>query len=79
MNDHWEWEALRFVTLDGAVTQTKLTGSCFEFHGKTTPEGWPFAVLVVVAKPGNEKAMEYLQEFRDKMAAAGPVVRVDKT
>jgi hypothetical protein len=78
MNDGDPWETLRFVTLDRAVTQTKLAGSCFEFHGTTTPEGWPFVVLVVVAKPGNERAMEYLQEFRDKMAAAAPSIRVDK-
>jgi hypothetical protein len=48
------WEEIRFMTMDGLVTFTKLHGSAFSMRGWTTPEGWPFTVMIAVGSPGNE-------------------------
>lgn len=64
------WETLRRLTVDQLVTQVKLSGSAMQFNGFTTPEGWPFTLVLAVAKPGNERAVELAQEFSRKMTAA---------
>jgi hypothetical protein len=53
--------------LDSLVTFTKLNGSCLELHGFTTPEGYPFVMVVAVASPGNERAIQLAQDFAAKM------------
>lgn len=63
-------EALRFLSLDEVITQVKLNGSAAEVMGVTTPEGWPFIIVVAVAKPGNEKALLFAKEFSEKMILA---------
>lgn len=65
------WEQLRHLTLDQLVTQTKLSGSALTFNGHTTPENWPFAVVVAVGKPGNERAVEFARQFFLRIRAAG--------
>jgi ABC-type sugar transport system substrate-binding protein len=68
-----EWEAIRHMTIDQLVTATKLHGSSSGVVGWTTPEGWPFVVVVGVGSPGNERAVEWAREFHQKMAAAAGV------
>lgn len=73
------WEKLRFSTIDELVTALKLAATpVLALHGNTTPEGYPFFVVVVLAEPGNEAAVGLAREFHDKMAAqASWSVRVD--
>jgi len=68
------WEEIRGASLDQVVTWVKLRGSAFEVNGHTTPEGWPFVVVVAVGKPGNERAVELAREFHSKLAEAGAPV-----
>lgn len=66
------------ITIDDFVTATKLSGSAGQLMGWTKPEGWPFVIVCAVASPGNERALEYAQEFAVKMAKAGAsVLRAD--
>lgn len=69
------WEQLRHLTLDQLVTYVKLNGSALLQDGQTTPEGWPFVLVVAVARPGNEKAVEYAREFAGKMTEAASWVK----
>lgn len=72
------WEEIRHVTIDQLVTATKLRGTVQVAHGFTTPEGYPFVVLVAIAKPGSERVVEFAKEFMAKMDAAGaPLTRAD--
>jgi hypothetical protein len=48
------WEEIRFTTMDSLVTFTKLHGSAFSMRGWTTPENWPFTVIVAIGGPGHE-------------------------
>jgi hypothetical protein len=74
-----EWEQLRRLTLDGAITAVKLNGSAALIDGFTKPEGWPYVVVVAVAKPGNEVAVELAREFSSKIQGAGaPVKHADQ-
>lgn len=62
------WEQVRHLTLDQLVTQTKLAGgSAFQLNGFTTPEKWPFTVVVAIAGPGNDYAVELANEFSTNM------------
>ena len=73
-----DWNDLKKVDLNRAVTWTKLNGSVFQLSGRTTPEGWPFVVLVAVAKPGNEPMLELVQKFhRDASALGAKLERAD--
>lgn len=65
------WEKLRHLTLDQLVTQTKLSGSAQVLYGFTTPEGWPFMLVMAVAKPGNEMAVELVRVLYERMVAFG--------
>jgi hypothetical protein len=65
------WERLRHMTIDQLVTATKLSGSVTQANGWTTPEGWPFMVMAVVAKPGNERVLELAGEFHQKVSELG--------
>jgi len=65
------WEAIRFMTLDELVTRTKLAGSSAMLWGKTTPEGYPFVVVVAIGAPGNEQVIEFAREYNEKMVRAG--------
>jgi hypothetical protein len=74
------WERIRHLTVDEIVTKTKLHGSAMSLNGYTTPEGWPFVIVVAVAKPGNERVVAYAREFHEKMSAAGaPVAQAVRT
>lgn len=42
------------ATVEQLITETKLRGSALSLRGTTTPEGWPYHVLVAVESPGNE-------------------------
>lgn len=71
------WEQIRHMTLDQIVTRVKLYGSGGQLHGFTTPEGWPFRLVVAVGGPGNERAIELCDELKEKMlsiASASVVV-----
>lgn len=63
------WKRLGKMTAEELVTQTKLHGSTMQLLGTTKPEGWPFIVVVGVAKPENEGIMNLVREFHDKMVA----------
>lgn len=69
---------LKELTVEQLVTDTKLSGSATQTVGHTTPEGWPFIVVVAVAKPGNELAVQYAREFAQKMCAVARVVDFKK-
>lgn len=63
------WERVRHLTLDQLVTQTKLAGaSASQLNGLTTPERWPFTVVVAIGGPGNEAAVEAAKTFHDTLA-----------
>lgn len=64
------WENVRFATMDQLITTTKMEGSCAGIHGYTTPECWPYFVVVAVGSPGNEKVIELAKEFFQKVQAA---------
>ena len=64
------WEQVRHTTVDTLVTKVKQEGSALMLEGFTTPEGHPFVLVVAVANPGNELALEYAKEFAGKMNAA---------
>ncbi len=65
------WEQVRHLTLDEIVTRTKLSkASAFQLNGFTTPEKFPFTLVVAIGStPGNKKAIELATEFKDKMIA----------
>lgn len=69
---------LKQLTVEQLVTDTKLAGSAAQVVGHTTPEHWPFIVVVAVAKPGNELAVQYAREFAQKMQAVTRVVGFSK-
>lgn len=62
------WERLRHMTLDQLVTHVKLYGSGAEVRGRTTPEGYPFCLVVAVGKPENERAGELVREASEEIA-----------
>lgn len=64
------WEQLRRMTLEELVMFVKLNGSAFLQNGVTFPEGYDFVVVVAVASPGNEAAMQFASEFHAKMTEA---------
>lgn len=69
------WEALRHRTLDQFVTAVKLSGSVGSVNGFTTPEGWPFVVVVAVAAPGNEAVIPLILKLhRDLIALGAPLL-----
>lgn len=53
-----DWERIRHMTLDQIVTAVKLSGSAGKLHGFTTPEGYPFRLMVAVGVPGSERVIE---------------------
>lgn len=62
------WERLRHLTLDQLVTQTKLTNaSAAQLSGFTTPENWPFTLVVAIGGPGNEASLDAAKLFHDAM------------
>lgn len=64
------WEAVRHLTLDQLVTKTKLAkASALRLNGFTTPEKWPFVVVLAIGGPGNEAAVELANEFNAQMLA----------
>lgn len=70
------WEQLRYTTLDAMITTTKMEGSAAILHGYTTPERWPYVVVVAIGSPGNERALELAQEFHGKLRTAGATLNV---
>jgi deoxycytidylate deaminase len=67
-------ELLDQMTIEQAVTSVKLAGSAGELVGRTTPEGYPFIVVIAVGKPGNERALELARRFFEEMLCAGAPV-----
>jgi hypothetical protein len=65
------WEQVRHLTLDEIVTRTKLSNaSAFQLNGFTTPEKFPFTVVVALgATVSDKQAIELATEFKDKMVA----------
>lgn len=62
------WEQIRHLTLDQLVTQTKLMGaSAAQLNGVTTPEKWPFVLVITIGGPGNELALDAAQAFHDML------------
>lgn len=66
------WEAIRHLTIDQLVTQVKLAGSSFLLCGNTTPENWPFRMILVIGKPGNEGALLLIEKIREEFARRAP-------
>lgn len=64
------WEAIRHFTLDQFVRQTKLSSSALQLNGFTTPEKWPFSIVIAVGKPGNELGIQFAKEFFERMSSA---------
>lgn len=60
------------TTLNDIVTATKLQGSLLVLKGWTTPENWPFAVVVTVEKPehGGEMSKLVLRLQEDALEVA---------
>jgi hypothetical protein len=69
---------LKTLSVEQLVTDTKLSGSAAQVVGHTTPEHWPFIVVVAVAKPGNELAVQYAKEFAQKMQAVSRIIGFEK-
>lgn len=66
---------LRKTTVDEIVTRIKLSKVAVAvLDGFTTPEGFPFVVVVSVGKPGNERLLELTHQFREDIRAAGSPV-----
>lgn len=63
---------LKTMTADQLITGVKLSGSTAIIKGHTTPEKWPFVIIIAIGKPGNEGAMECAQEFTQKIATKAP-------
>lgn len=72
------WDNIGEMTVDELVTGTKFAGSATAFYGNTTPEGWPFAIIIAVASPGNETVMELVADFHRKLASMTDTMRVDR-
>lgn len=65
---------LKTLTADQLITGVKLSGSSAVINGHTTPEKWPFVIIIAIGKPGNEGAMECAQEFTRKLASKAPAL-----
>lgn len=65
-----EWERVRHMTLDQIVTATKFLGSGTMHLGFTTPEGWPFVVVVAIASPGSEAVVPLTRQYHQVMREA---------
>ncbi len=65
-----DWEKVRHMTIDQIVTATKLLGSGQMFIGWTTPEGWPFAIVVAIGSPGSEAVVPLTKQYHRVMKAA---------
>lgn len=72
------WEQLRFTTVDQLITQTKLGGSAMALTGNTTPEGWPFFIVIAVASPGNEPVVTATARFATELVALAPPLIVER-
>jgi len=73
------WEQISKMTINQLVTDTKLAGSAFGLLGFTTPEHWPFAIIVAVASTGNEAIIPLIQEFHEKLRSmVSQFARVDR-
>jgi predicted RNA-binding Zn-ribbon protein involved in translation (DUF1610 family) len=68
-NEFDPWEQMKRLTLDQLLTYVKKQGSAVRILGRTE-EGWPFAIVVGVGKPGNDRVMACVQEFDARMTAA---------
>jgi hypothetical protein len=68
-----DWERLRHMTVDQLVTATKLAGSSSSLSGTTTPEGYPFRIIVAVgsteANMGAVSVLGYAENIIGRMAA----------
>lgn len=66
---------LKRVSVGALITETKLEGSMTAIRGFTEPEDWPFLVLAIVIRPGNEQLMDLVAAFAAKAATLVPPVR----
>lgn len=66
------WEDIRHATMDQLVTKAKLSGSGMALNGFTTPEGWPFTVLIAIGSPGNELGLDHVREAMARNASIAP-------
>lgn len=67
------WEAIRHMTLDQLVTETKLSGGgAAAVNGHTTPEGWPFSIILVLGRPSNQGAINLIAEFQRELSRRAP-------
>lgn len=71
------WEKIRFATLDQLITHTKLNGSASSYWGHTTPEGWPYIVLLAVGSPQNMPALHLVANAQRDLAALVPPTQTD--
>ena len=65
------WETIRYMTMDQLVTYAKLNGSAFVLNGFTTPERWPFTIVIAIGAPGNEAVPELAKKFHAELSALG--------
>lgn len=47
---------------------TKARGCALALRGETKPEGWPFAVLLAISKPGGEAAVELVEQAAARLS-----------
>lgn len=59
------------TTIHDLVTFTKLNGCAQVIRGTTLPEGYTFAVCVLVGTPGNERVLELATQLEAALMAAG--------
>lgn len=56
------------ATVEQLVTATKARGCALALRGETKPEGWPFAVLLAISKPGGEAAVELVEQAAARLS-----------
>lgn len=70
-DDARAWEQLRHVTLDRIITGIKLGGvSAAAVNGLTTPEAWPFAIVIALGRPGNHAPVAWVHELQAHLQQA---------
>lgn len=68
-----DWDELGGRSIDELVTAAKVVGVGLSLMGFTTPEQWPFAIVVTVGSPGNERALRWAMELQERIRQAGPM------
>jgi hypothetical protein len=71
------FEQWNLMPVQQLVTETKFRGSGTALWGHTTPEGWPYCLVVAVGSPGNQAALDVLLAAHRALEAMAPTERYD--